>query len=147
MEYREVIFHNSGSGFNPIISDHDGQKATVIRQLEWDTEVDREVGPMYRIRFTDGVEISAFEDELENILDAMNEEDKFLEALAESTRIDNAYRDGWEAARKYYMENVREGLIEWVTDEDLHVIMEDLFDYPEDESEILRKAALNRGQP
>lgn len=43
---------------------YDGQDATVVRQLEWDTEADREVGRMFRLRLDDGVEIDAFEDEL-----------------------------------------------------------------------------------
>lgn len=60
-----VLFVSSGSsdGF-PVETAHSGQIATVVRPIRVPDEADEEVGPMYVIRFTDGVEIDAFSDEL-----------------------------------------------------------------------------------
>jgi hypothetical protein len=44
---------------------HDGWPCTIVRQLTKD-EADVEVGPMYLIRFADGIEVSAFADELKD---------------------------------------------------------------------------------
>lgn len=54
-----------GKPGDPIISRYSGQTCEVIRLLDC-TEVDDEVGPMYRVRFADGYDGGdAFEDELE----------------------------------------------------------------------------------
>ena len=45
-------------------SKYDGYYCEVIRPLTQDEADIEEVGPMYKVRFTDGVEIDAFEDEL-----------------------------------------------------------------------------------
>jgi hypothetical protein len=46
----------------PSFAERSGQLVEVIREL---TDIDfEEVGPMFRIRFADGVETSAFDDEL-----------------------------------------------------------------------------------
>lgn len=66
-----VVFVSTGSqdGF-PVEVAHSGQTATIVRQLT-ENEVDvPEVGWMYRIRFADGVEVDAFEDELTPMPDA-----------------------------------------------------------------------------
>lgn len=42
----------------------DGQLCTVVRELEIGKEVDEECAPMYAVRFEDGTEIHAFDDEL-----------------------------------------------------------------------------------
>jgi len=53
--------------------------------------------------------------------------------------------DGWEDARKYYKQLFLDFWKEFkdIKREDI----EELFERPEDESEILRRAALSRGQP
>ena len=45
-------------------SKYDGYYCEVIRPLTQDEADIEEVGPMYKVKFTDGVEIDAFEDEL-----------------------------------------------------------------------------------
>lgn len=57
------LFTDTGHDDHELL-DHSGQTATIVRQLEFGTEVDPEVGPMYRVRFDDGAEFDAFEDEL-----------------------------------------------------------------------------------
>jgi hypothetical protein len=60
------IFHSSQqSPGEPGHPERSGQTVTIIREYNAD-EIDREeVGPMFRIRFEDGVETDAFYDELE----------------------------------------------------------------------------------
>ena len=60
-----VTFTSTGSadGF-PVEFAHTGQDATVVRELtEREVDID-DVGRMFDIRFDDGVEVSAFIDEL-----------------------------------------------------------------------------------
>ena len=51
-------------GIDSVWSKRDGQICTVIRPLTSDEADLSDVGPMYRIRFEDGVITDAFEDEL-----------------------------------------------------------------------------------
>jgi hypothetical protein len=45
-------------------AEHHGTTVTVLRRLTLD-EADPEVGPMFRVRFSDGTESAAFGDELD----------------------------------------------------------------------------------
>lgn len=53
----------SSHGTDSRLTKYDGQRCTVIRPLDA-TEADEEVGPMFKVRFEDGHEADAFEDEL-----------------------------------------------------------------------------------
>lgn len=67
-----TVFTSTGSKSGPPAHvDRSGQEVTVVRPLrlgdaQADTTVDAdmEVRPMFRVRFPDGVEMSAFSDEL-----------------------------------------------------------------------------------
>lgn len=61
----KIIFDTHGSDSE--LNQRSGQEVKVIRELT-DDECDKaEVGNMFRIRFNDGYETDAFEDELEHI--------------------------------------------------------------------------------
>jgi hypothetical protein len=64
-----VLFKNTGHDSHSLARHYSGQRAVIVRQLGTD-EVDDEVGPMYRVRFDDGEEFDAFDDEL-NMTDAL----------------------------------------------------------------------------
>lgn len=48
----------------PELNEHSGERVTVLRELGPDDGVDEEVGPMFEMRFADGLVRSAFADEL-----------------------------------------------------------------------------------
>ena len=60
MKFKIFDTHGADSTYN----DRTGQKVEVLRPLT-EKEADLlETGPMFRVRFPDGLEIDAFEDEL-----------------------------------------------------------------------------------
>lgn len=63
-----VLFTSTGSadGF-PVEHAHSRQGARIVRPLTADEADLHETGPMYVIRFDDGVEVDAFADELEPV--------------------------------------------------------------------------------
>lgn len=64
MVVKRVKFNYSGC-IDKVLKAHDGQVVTVLRALT-DDEADRySVGPMSKIRFEDGFECDAFDDELD----------------------------------------------------------------------------------
>ena len=60
---KEFNTHGGDTSWN----DRSGQVVEVLRPLTEDEADLFDVGPMYRIRFADGTETDAFEDELEDI--------------------------------------------------------------------------------
>lgn len=62
------IFQSSQqSAGAPGYPERSGQPVEIVRELTGD-EVDVEAGPMFRIRFSDGLEADAFDDELTEVI-------------------------------------------------------------------------------
>ncbi len=65
-----TIFDSHGQ--NSMLKDRDGQKIEVIKDLPTEQAVINDVGMMYKVRFEDGFEANAFEDEIYDFVKEMN---------------------------------------------------------------------------
>lgn len=95
----KYIFDTHGADSD--LNERSGQQVEIIRQLTKD-EVDDEIGKMFKIRFSDGFEADAFEDELSKV--EWNHTDDRLWVkkicdksfkLVEIRGLEDAYVDGY----------------------------------------------------